>query len=381
MLGYVAFSQDSIPKTKNWKLDGYISYMNGNMFDSIQKIWTIDNLIHNRLNFTWNPKSNIEFSAQMRNRLMYGGSNLLIPDYAKSIENDNGWMQLSKNIFQEDNFLLNSNIDRLNLKITKGKNEFQIGRQRINWGQTLVWNPNDIFNASSYFDFDYSEKPGSDAIRYQLYMGPASNFELAVKSSYFGKITGAAKWLFNKKGYDVQLLAGEMEEKEYVGGIGWAGNIKSVGFKGESMYFQPMKTGDSTSACFVATASADYSFSNSLYLLGQVMYTDISKDNPMKDFSAFYQSEMNAKYLSFTDWNIFAMAQYPITPLLSASFGGMYYPRINGFFLNPSITYSLGENSEFGFFWQYFRGDFPNAFGIIQTQQINILFLRVKWSF
>ena len=34
------------------------------------------------------------------------------------------------------------------------------GRQRINWGQTFVWNVNDVFNAYSYFDFDYKERPG-----------------------------------------------------------------------------------------------------------------------------------------------------------------------------------------------------------------------------
>ena len=61
-------------------------------------------------------------------------------------------------------------------------------RQRINWGQTLVWNPNDIFNAYSYFDFDYIERPGSDAIRLQYYPDYSSAIEMAVKADYENKI-------------------------------------------------------------------------------------------------------------------------------------------------------------------------------------------------
>ena len=35
----------------------------------------------------------------------------------------------------------------------------------------LVWNPNDLFNAFSFVDFDYEERPGSDALRIQKYTG------------------------------------------------------------------------------------------------------------------------------------------------------------------------------------------------------------------
>ena len=54
----------------------------------------------------------------------------------------------------------------------------RIGRQRINWGVNLAWNPNDLFNAYSLIDFDYQERPGSDAIRFQYYMGDLSVLNL-----------------------------------------------------------------------------------------------------------------------------------------------------------------------------------------------------------
>jgi hypothetical protein len=61
------------------------------------------------------------------------------------------------------------------LDYTAGKWQFRVGRQRINWGVNLVWNPNDVFNSFSYFDFDYEERPGSDAVRVQYYTGTTSS--------------------------------------------------------------------------------------------------------------------------------------------------------------------------------------------------------------
>ena len=78
-------------KQKNWRLEGYVSYMNTNSFDSVQNIWAIDNQFYNRLNFFWNISNDITFTAQLRNRLIYGNSMLLIPSYGDRVGSDNGW--------------------------------------------------------------------------------------------------------------------------------------------------------------------------------------------------------------------------------------------------------------------------------------------------
>ena len=88
---------------------------------------------------------------------------------------------MSWNILTEKSFFLNTTIDRLWVDFNYGKLQVRAGRQRINWGQTLIWNPNDIFNAYSFFDFDYIERPGSDAVRVQYYPGSSSSVEAAVK--------------------------------------------------------------------------------------------------------------------------------------------------------------------------------------------------------
>lgn len=373
------FSQE---KQKNWSLNGYISWMNTNAFDSIQNPWAIDNQLHNRLVFKYYPTNDITFDFQMRNRLMYGFSVQNFPAYSDFIEQDLGFFNMNKNVIDEHSMLFNMNVDRLNFEINKGNWNIQIGRQRVNWGRTLVWNPNDIFNTYSYFDFDYEEKPGSDAIRVQYYTGAASSIEVATSVNHEDRMTAAAKYIFNKWNYDLQFIAGEMEQRDYIIGFGWAGAIKSIGFKGEATYFTPIDANDpNRSSALVATMSLDYTFKNSLNLMFQGMYNEISKDNPISDFSQFYYGNASAKYLSFTEWNLFANMTYPVTPLFNVAFGGMYYPGQEMFFLNPTMTYSLSNNSEVSLFWQYFKGEYPNTAGVVQEQQGNYLFLRLKLNF
>ena len=383
LLIILSFSLQAQKKEKRWSLDGYISYMNSNMFDSITNAWSIDNQQHNRLNFQWFPNDKFTFVAQLRTRFIYGNSVLIIPGYANMIEQETGFLNMNKNVISEKNFLLNMNLDRLYFKYSAGNWDIQLGRQRINWGRTLVWNPNDIFNTYSYFDFDYIEKPGSDALRVQYYTGVASSLEIAASINHEERGTVAAKWLINKWNYDFQLIAGEMEQRDYVAGFGWAGAIKSLAFRGEATYFHPMDANDTTrEASFSGTFSVDYTFGNSLNIMGQVLYSTISKDNPISNFATFYTTNLNAKYLSFTEWNLFASATYPITPLLNATLAGMYYPKVKGFFINPSLDYSLSDNLTFSFVYQFFKGEFPNPLtGIKQQQQFSFAFLRLKQNF
>ena len=374
------YSQDD---NKKWALYGYTSFMNTNSFDTISKAWMIDNQLHNRTNFDYFFNDNFSFTAQLRTRFIYGNSVLLIPNYADMIEAETGYMNLNKNLVSKKNFLLNMNLDRVLVKYTGGNWDISIGRQRINWGRTLVWNPNDIFNTYSYFDFDYEEKPGSDAIRIQYYTGAASSIELAASVNHEERMTAAAKLLVNKWNYDWQFILGEMEQRDYIAGFGWAGAIKSLSFRGEATYFMPIDGGDSLrEASLSATASLDYTFGNSLNIMMQVLYSKVTVDNPISNFSTFYSTNLNAKYLSFTPWNMFVSARYPITPLLNVSLAGMYYPKMKSIFFNPSIDYSLSDNLEFSFVYQYFKGESNNPSSATKLkQQYNFAFLRLKMSY
>ncbi len=373
-----SFSQQE--KQKKYAIDGYITNMQSVMFtDSISGNWTNDNLIHNRLNFIWFPSQNFTLKIGLRTRFFSGETVKYSPNYANNIEKDNGIFNLNWNVFSEQSFLLNSQIDRANISYEKENLNITLGRQRINWGRSFVWNPNDIFNSYSIFDFDYLEKPGSDALRIQYYTGATSSAELVVKADSSKNISSAILYKFPIKNYDVQIMGGIINEQDYVIGTGWEGEIKSVSFKGEATYLHPKNNFNDTTGLFVASASISYGFSNSAFLQFEFLYNQQSK---ISDFTSYLNQTLTIKNLSFTEYNLFGSITYPITSLLNATLSAMYYPQVYGFYIGPSFTYSFSDNFDFSLITQTFK---INNFINPQTQKkgLNMTFgfLQLKFNF
>lgn len=377
-----SFSLNAQDTLKKYEFGGYISNMQSIQYQDIHGDWINDNLIHNRLNFDWFPGENLSFKLGLRNRFFTGESLKLIPDYGSFITaSELGFMDLSWNIIEEKSLILNMNIDRLYFQYEKGDFSATIGRQRINWGKTFAWNPNDLFNAYSFFDFDYVEKPGSDAVRLQYYTSYVSSVELAAKIDNDEDITLAALWRFNKWNYDFQLLAGMLNSNEYAIGGGWSGAIKSLDFKGEFSYLHPKDNMSDTTGQFIGSVSVGYTFANSLSLTFEFLYTDIV-GNGISDFYQYYYQPLSVKTLSFTEYNLFGQVSYQITPLLSGTFACMYYPKINGYFLGPSFDYSFTDNLFASIVIQNFSGDMEDPItGDTNRNYATYAFLRLKWSF
>ena len=215
---------------------------------------------------------------------------------------------MSWNIINKNSFLLNTTVDRLWLDFNYGKVQARIGRQRINWGQTLVWNPNDIFNAYSFFDFDYAERPGSDAVRLQYFPGYSSAAELAVKIDNENDVTAAGLYRFNKWGYDIQFLAGYVNSEDIVLGAGWSGSIGSISFRGEGSWFEPVEEFPVTTGTGLFTAGFDKVFKNNSMGQLQVMYCN----NPMMltSFDSFYSGNLSTKDLAFSRFSAFGQFSY-----------------------------------------------------------------------
>jgi hypothetical protein len=361
-------------KPKHIVFNGYISTMQSVIFDSLSGPFVNENLIHNRLNLKGYVNKYMTFGAEFRNRLFTGDMVKTSRTYSEMIESDQGLVDLSWNILDEQSFFLNTTVDRLWIDFNYGKFQARVGRQRINWGQTLVWNPNDIFNVYSYFDFDYVERPGSDAIRLQYYPGFSSAFEIAVKADYLDKTTIAALYRFNKWGYDIQFLAGYFNSEDLIAGTGWSGSVGTFSFRGEASWFQPARKISDTNGTGIFTIGSDKSFKNNALVQMQVMYCNNPVD--LTSFNSLYSGSMSTKELAFSRFSAFGLFSYPATPLLNASVSAMWFPDLKGYFARPSIEYSIAENVDFSLYWQHFDSRLSNT-----RTLINLVFLRVKYSF
>lgn len=369
---------------QKWSLDGYLSNMQTILdIDSLNGYWLYQSQFHNRLNLKLYPVSPLLISVGARNRLIFGDMVRMdfSGEYARSLGQEAGWMDLSFNLLEKNSYILNTNIDRLFFQLQLNKLWITVGRQRINWGQTFVWNPNDWFNTYSFFDFDYEERPGSDAVRIQYFTGFTSSAEVAVKLDHDENITAAFLLKMNKWQYDFQLLGGVLAGKDYGIGAGWSGQIRNMGFRGELNYFRPIENFKDTAGLFFASIGLDYIFDNSLMLQFEGLYNQQPEGSDQEDFVDYYQKSLSVKDLSITEWSLFGQVSYPVTPLLTGTLSGMIFPKLRGYFIGPNVTYSLSDNLDFSFVLQVFSGEFSNYEGIDKRRTIHLGFLRFKYNF
>lgn len=366
-----------------WTLSGYVSNMQSVMFDSIGSNWVNDNLIHNRLEFRFYTPKYWTMGVDVRNRIITGETLKYTPNYADGVQSDRGLIDMSWNVVDEQSVLFNTNIDRAFVMFEKGKLNVTVGRQRINWGKTFVWNPNDIFNSYSFFDFDYMEKPGSDAVNVEYYTGMASSLNVVAKIDSAKNITAGAKYGFNLFNYDFQVIAGYINEQEWVAGAGLTGSIWKLTLRSEASYLQPDKNFADTTGLFVASVGTEYMFQNSAMISVEFLYNQMPKQPQVGgSFLQVYDAPLSVKNLSFTEYNIFAQATYPFSPIISGTLAGMYYPEIKGFFVGPTLSISLTQNLDFSVIAQTFSGEFQNPLtGKDQRLLFNLAFLKMKYSF
>jgi hypothetical protein len=347
--------------------------------------WLWENSLQDRFNLMYYPNDWLTGNLQFRSRIITGNTLRKISGYSDALGNDPGWLNMTffsnGNLGDSAGYALVSTLDRLWLQFSFDKLEIKLGRQRINWGQTFVWNPNDIFKSYSYFEVDYPERPGSDALRVQYYTGDASSIELAVKTDSSNRVTAAGYFRFNTLGFDIQVLGGIYQGEDMTLGTGWSGNAGPVSFRGEMSYFRDLDNFSDTTGYLMASAGFDHTFSNSLMIQLEGLYSAFAKELDIYNFLQFYSGNMDVKNLGFTDWSFFANISYPITPLITGSFATIWYPKLKGAYLGPSFELSLYNNLDLSLILQYFTAEYNNPSGAASRENNTFGFLRLKWSF
>lgn len=335
------------------------------------------NQLHNRLNFKWYASNALTIAVESRNQIFFGQMIKEYPAYKDIIDVDQGYFDLGTVAISADSWFLHTMLDRAWVDYTTGKWQIRLGRQRVNWGTNLVWNPNDVFNTFSYFDFDYEERPGTDGVRIQYYTSVTSSAELVYKIGNSNDESAlAGMYRFSKFNYDIQFLGGSVG-KDYVLGAGWSGDIKGGGFRGEATWFRPRNLNDQTNfESLVASISGDYTFKNSLYLhVGALFNSHGTTANA--GGRSFFAPHISAKMLSFGKYNLFAQSSFPFSPLISGTISAMLNPSDGSSYLGPALSCSLADNWEIMINGQLFFGHEGSEYG----DYGKIMNGRIKWSF
>lgn len=366
---------------KNWELGGYVKYLTSlYLVQQPVSLMIQNNLIHNRLNFKWYINDDFTLKADLRTRVFFGEFIKLQPNYGAAIISGDsvtrGYRDYISWAYDTEGFAIHTILDRFYFQYSKGNWDVRLGRQRINWGINTIWNPNDIFNAFSFTDFDYEERPGSDALRIQYFTGVASSIEFAAKAfTRWEDATAAFLWKTNKWDYDFQVLGGIVGQDIVVGG-GWAGHIKGAGFKGELSYFYNYADTTNNRHSFTGTISVDYLFKSNTYFTGGFMYN--SNGGTSTNALQLFAYQPSAKNLYPYRYSFFVTLMHPITQVFNVGLTTVYSPgESHAMFLSPNLAYSINEMWDISLVGQ-FSFNQSNGYYISPSQ---VLFLRIKLSF
>ncbi|WP_218645331.1 hypothetical protein [Shewanella sp. Scap07] len=390
-----------------WDLSGYIHYsVSSNNPNGTSSL--VDHLLHQRFNFEYRFDSDLRLNVGMRNRLHYGDSPE-IPGFAQVIEADSGYMDLSHNWLDSGSWLGNSQFDRLNLSWDMNQDwQLKLGRFRVNWAMSTLWNPNDIFNAYSIYDVDYAERRGSDAVQLSRQLGFASSIDAVYSINDDDGLdrnldSYALRYLTNANGWDLQVLAGK-SLTDYVLGAGFAGDIAGAGLRAEWSYFDPVDetwpvashlnhsnnnkpsspsslatdiANQSLPSSHVATIEADYSFASQRNYLVRTSLLYISNPIDADSALAYLNLPLNARTLSFANWTYYVDVSADISDLSRLTLSSSYYDD-GSYFVGASQSYSLSDDWQVQFILQRFDGSGASLFG--QTPS-TLSYLQFNWSF
>jgi hypothetical protein len=362
----------------DYSFQGNVSLIPATSFSKLSDNFQSQNNVNNRLELSIFLNEYITINTHFRNRLISGEIVEQTTNYNELIEFDKGFIDLNKNLSSQKSYILNTQLDRLNINIETDDFVISIGRQRINWGRSLVWNPNDIFNSYSYFDIDYPEKPGSDAVSFLYYLDEASYFDIVASIDYNEKLTTGARVVLNMYEYDFQFMGAFYKEEDLVLGTGFEGNISEFALRAEASYFREIDKFAKDDGTLLFSLESDYNFTNELMVQFEFLYNQLDSETNFNQI--MYSNDLSTKKLSFTEYNLFGNISYQLTPLINFSIATIYYPKESGIFISPNLQYSLSDNATFSLFTQSFKGNFiPKEFASNHTY--NSIYMNVKLNF
>ena len=357
-------------------LRGYVKAMPGLQLDKDFSNPDVVNILHNRMNIRWDIAPGLNFHLEGRNRLLYNDAFSDIPFIKEMFEKDDGLVDMSWVWLFDGGFIGHSEIDSLFLSWSRDNWRIRAGRQRINWGINLVSNPNDLFNTYSFFDFDYPERPGADAIRVQHFISGLSSIEIAVSPARHGReMVAAAKYVYNLQGYDIQGIGGYYKDRLALG-AGWAGHIKGAGFKGEATWFYDLEEKSGIDrGNLVAAAGLDYMFPMGTFVVAEFLYNGGHERSGHEAFSI--NEPLRPDNIMFSKFAVTLSADRSFSPLISAGLAVMALPDIEAVFVMPNFKYSLMTNLDLEVLAQIFAGGKNTIF----EEAGYALFAALKYSF
>ncbi len=305
-------------------------------------IWFLDQTLENRLEFRWQKYLWMQFEAHARTRFIYGDFVENIPNYSRMLDRDQGFFDLSMLWADRHSFVGCTEFDRLWIQFRLKHGDITMGRQRINWGMDLTWNPNDIFNTFSYLNMEYPARPGTDAVNLKIYTGSLSFIEAVFQPKRdMDSSTYGVRWKAALGSTEYQWIVANMPTHYIVGG-GFSGEIWQFAVRSEFSYFHSHSSGNKNG--LVTTLSFDRSFASTGFVQFGMLYNSLGSNKVEQSFSFIEPQVLSPTRLSKGKFNLMAGVNGTIRTLYTPSFVVLANPIDGSAVLIPALSFAASDN-------------------------------------
>ncbi|MFM2207831.1 MAG: hypothetical protein RL213_1806 [Bacteroidota bacterium] len=357
-----------------FSFNGYVKLLHETDYVRVPDTFLSGQLLHQRLMMRYDAGEHLYIRTDLRIRLFRGHLYESRPYFGESLKHpEKHFRPEILSDIDRQKITVFAEADRAYAGYQKGAWDVRVGKQRINWGTNLVWNPNDLFNAYNILDFDYEERPGTDAVRIQYDLRDRRAAEVAYAPGKFGSTVAAGIYRTHLKTYDLQFSFGSYR-RQAVAGLGWAGNILEAGFKGEINRYFP-EAGKSAQTCFSSTV--DYTFKGDWYLFVSCLWQEKAAESSDAFTSASPVILLSPKQLMPFRMSAYCGAMKELSPKWSLQLAAIYGGTSSNLIAFPGVTWRLADDLELLLTGQAYFSRQEEDWG----NRADALFLRLKYNF
>ena len=258
-------------------------------------------------------------------------------------------------------------VDRMNVRLSLPWADFTLGRQAVTFGKAHFWNPLDVYLPFDPRQFDRDYKPGVDALRCDLPLGPFSGLTLlgvagreldlagqaaasgqGLQASWYGSSI-LARAFTTLGGWDLALQGGKIYGGWQLGG-GLVGELGPVQVRAEAAWFRAQDSpslaplpGDLYEDHLTAVLGLSRRFESSLILEMEYLYNGAGESSRLEAGLARFQ---NGASLHVGQNLLGALASYELSPLVTGSLAAIVSLTDGSLQVQPTLTISASDNTD-----------------------------------
>jgi hypothetical protein len=255
-------------------------------------------------------------------------------------------------------------VDRLSLQWQQNAALVTLGRQGIGFGRIGLFSPLDIIAPFAPTALDSEVRPGVDALRAQYFFAVVGE---AAATLVFGDGADRSSALvdvtMNAGQVDFLFIGGRLRDRP-MAGIGLAGQLGGLGWKGEWAGYRGSRTGSAGGDLYrrfsIAAVELEYRFPLDPILQVQYLYNGTGADRP-RDYPLVARSAPLREGLSFLSGKHYLLSGLSrnLTPLVALS--GLLIVNLedDSWLFRPTSALSLADNVSLEIFWSFHQGRGP----------------------